>query len=323
MIPGARYDAADPDQGGVMMAILVQASMCDRKPGLGNRMFSWARAEVFSRRYGARMIAPQWTQFKLGPLLRRETDLRYYTNLFNNQGYIRGPRRWITLAMTPRVKGEEAQQLIDEIGETEALRRLDGKVVEFRGYEGWFRDDLRHHRPIVTDRLRAITSKAVRRQIDAFTMPTEIVAHVRRGDMRVLAPGEGFEGRPILAESEEYFIAVIEQIRSAAGDLPVTIFSNARPGELTKIPSLPGVHLVPTTHAALTDIWLMSRARVLIASSSSSFSAWASYLGGMPTVWHRPNRLDLVPGRPELAIEVAPDGVLDENARGVIRDFQR
>ena len=38
------------------MPMLVQASMCERHPGLGNRMFPWARAEVFASRTGARMI---------------------------------------------------------------------------------------------------------------------------------------------------------------------------------------------------------------------------------------------------------------------------
>lgn len=305
------------------MTILVQASMCDRRPGLGNRLFPWARAEIFAARVNGRVIAPQWTQLKLGPMLRRETDLRLYTNLFTNRDYIRGPRRWLALALTTRIRGEEANDLLDDLAPEQAARRLDGKIVEFRGYEGWFREDLKHHRDLVRERLWAITSGAVRRQVESFTLPTEIVAHVRRGDMRVLAPGEEFNGRPGYAESERYFSTVIEQIRAAAGELPVTIFTNAHPGELAEIPSLPGVRIVPPGHTALTDIWLMSRARVLIASSSSSFSAWASYLGGMPTIWHRPNRLDLVPGRPELAIEVAPDALLNDDARAVIRDFQR
>ncbi len=293
--------------------MLVQASV--GKWGLGNMLFPWARAEVFCDRTGARMIAPQWTHLnKIGPLLRKETDLRYYTNLFDNRGYIRGPARWSALLFRKLVKSDEAERLIAEGRADE----LDNALIDFKGYDNWFRDDLPHHRDLVRRRLDAITSKAVKEQIAAFVGPLEIVVHIRRGDMRVLDPGEEFEGRRVHAESEAYFVSVIEQVRSVVGDRPLTIFTNARPGELERVPDLPDVHRVPGHHSALTDIWLMSRARVLITSSLSSFSAWASYLGGMPTIWHRPNRTPLVPGRPELAIEVAPDGVLPEESRAVI-----
>lgn len=294
--------------------------MCDHRPGLGNRMFSWARAEVFSSRTGARLIAPMWSQFKLGPMLRRETDMRYYLNLFDNSGYVRGPARWLALAMRPRIVGEEANRMLDDRGPEAVREELNGKVVDFRGYEGWFRDDLQHHRGVVIPRLDAITSKPVKKEIQAFDEPTRIVAHVRRGDMRTLAPGEGFKNNEFAAESEAYFISIIEQLWQVLGNLPVTIFSNSRPGELTEIPKLGGVHIAPVKHSALTDIWLMSRASVFIASSQSSFSAWASYLGGMPTIWQAPHRRPLVAGRHELAIEVGPEGTLSDADRAVIAD---
>src|SRR5262249_28756870 len=61
--------------------------------GLGNMLFPWARAEVFRKRHGVPMLAPQWTQFKIGPLLRGERDKRYYTGLFDHSRskYVSGP----------------------------------------------------------------------------------------------------------------------------------------------------------------------------------------------------------------------------------------
>jgi len=35
---------------------------------------------------------------------------------------------------------------------------------------------------------------------------------------------------------------------------------------------------------AITDLLILARAKVLIASGGSSFSAWASFLGNMPTI---------------------------------------
>ncbi|MBZ0171171.1 MAG: hypothetical protein K8E66_02205, partial [Phycisphaerales bacterium] len=301
------------------LGMLVQASV--GKWGLGNMLFPWARAEVFCERTGARMIAPQWTHLnKIGPLLRKETDLRYYTNLFDNRGYVRGPARWSALLLRKLVKSDEAERLIAD-GKADQLNK---SLIDFKGYDDWFREDLPRHRDFVRRRLDAITAPAVKKQIAEFDTPLDVVVHIRRGDMRVLEPGEEFGGRRIHAESEAFFVAVIEQVRTVVGDRPLTVFTNARPGELSRVPGLPGVHHAPGHHSALTDMWLMSRAKVLITSSLSSFSAWASYLGGTPTIWHRPNRLALVPDRPELAIEVGPDGVLPDESRAVIADaFKR
>ena len=46
--------------------------------GLANRLFPWARAIVYSKRFDLGMLPVRWQQAKVGPLLRRETDLRLY-----------------------------------------------------------------------------------------------------------------------------------------------------------------------------------------------------------------------------------------------------
>src|SRR5438309_1148882 len=52
------------------------------RAGLGNRLFPWARCRVFSFASKVPMVSPRWTQLKIGPLLRNESDLRLYFNLF-------------------------------------------------------------------------------------------------------------------------------------------------------------------------------------------------------------------------------------------------
>jgi hypothetical protein len=283
--------------------------------GLGNLLFPWARAEVFAQAFGLRMLAPQWTQFKIGPLLRRETDLRYYTNLFDNSEYVRGATRLLKLWRAERVDGTPYLRRLEELDEPP--EELSGKLVQFRGYGGWFREDLPKHRKLVRERLERITSGVVRKQVEAFAEPLEIVVHVRRGDMPTLGLGAGFGDRQNQAESEAYFVNAVAEAREAMGrDTPVTIFTNAKPGELTELPKLGNVHVAPGHHAALTDMLLMARGRVLIASSASSFSAWASYLGGMPTLWHEERVQHLVPERPELGVAVTARGALKSATAG-------
>ena len=76
------------------------------RTGLGNMLFSWARAEVFSHALSLPMLAPQWVKPKVGPLLRGERDLRYYTSSFSSDGYVTGFNRLAILLFSKRINGE-------------------------------------------------------------------------------------------------------------------------------------------------------------------------------------------------------------------------
>lgn len=297
---------------------LVHASV--GRTGLGNMMFSWARAEVFRRRFGVPMLAPQWTQPKFGPLLRREKDLRYYNGLFDNRSYVGGLTRVFALLGRKRIDGASIGINVDP--PTLPPSGAGGLVV-FHGWQGWFRDDLPIHREFVRDRLEVILSASVREEIRSYDSPLEIALHVRRGDMgrNVVAPGAEMGGPDEnVVQSEYYFLSVIRKIREIAGrSVPATIFTDAREGELKELPTEPDVHMAGS-RSAIADIWCMSQSKILVTSSASSFSAWASYLGAMPTIWQR-TRVGLVlPDRPEFAIESDPHGTLSDGAQEVIRE---
>lgn len=297
-----------------MASTLVHASV--GRTGLGNMLFSWARAEVFSQRFRVPMLRPQWTQPKLGPILRGESDFRYYAGLFDGRDYVRGPRRLLALLQRRRVDG--ATIGID--GDPSALpASCDGALVVFRGWQGWFRDDLHPHRELVRRRLESILTDRVRREIDSFPGPIEVAIHARRGDMRTLVPpGHEMPGDNVV-ESEYYFLSVLRGIRREAGRcVPAWVFTDAREGELGDLRREDGVRFAGG-RSAVADMLLMSGASLLIASSASSFSAWASYLGAVPTVWHRGRVQRLFPDRPELAIESDPHGDLGDPGRALAR----
>jgi hypothetical protein len=283
-------------------------------------MFSWARAEVFRHRFGLPMLAPQWTQPKLGPLLRREKDLRYYNGLFDNSSYVGGVRRMLALLSRKRVDGSSIGNDADP---ATLPPSCEGGLIVFEGWRGWFRNDLVGHREFVRERLGAILSGEVREQIRSFDKPLEVAMHVRRGDMGMNLVSAGQEMRgpdENEVQSEYYFLSVLRKIRQIAGrDLPATVFTDAREGELKDLPAEQNVHMAGS-RSAIADIWCMSQASILITSSASSFSAWASYLGAMPTIWQR-TRVGLVlADRPDFAIESDPHGAMSQRAQEVIRE---
>lgn len=284
------------------------------RAGLGNMLFPWAKAEVFRSRHGVRMLAPQWTQPKIGPLLRRERDLRYYTGLFDHRrsGYVRGPARLWTLWRGTRVTPEQGEA-------TMAAGAKPGSptIVVFKGWEGWFAD-LLAHRDLVADRLNAILSARVRGLLAEGEAPV-IAVHVRRGDKKTLPFRAPYTGESWQTIHDQWFMNAIASVRRAIGEqAPATVFSDGSPEQLAAILAVPGVTLSPRA-PSIVDILRMSRAKVLITSAGSSFSAWSFYLGRMPTVFYPRSRMDLVPGRADLAVEADLDGLLSGATIGAQR----
>ena len=63
-------------------------------PGLDNLLFPLARALIVSRGDGE-LVFPTMRQFKVGPFLRREDDLRTYGDIFRARIYVEW-KNWLT-----------------------------------------------------------------------------------------------------------------------------------------------------------------------------------------------------------------------------------
>ncbi len=250
------------------------------RAGLGNMLFPWARAEVFAKDNGCRMLAPRWTQPKIGPLLRREKDLRYYTGLFSSRGYVRGLARLLLQLRGRRIEENAA------IGQANLEEVTEPTIVTFKGMSGDY-ETLYEHRDFVQQRLLEILSPRVRSLVENAPHRDYIGMHVRFGDKIPLEFGRPF---PVPDWSSrlplEWFIHCIKNIRGIMGSpLAIRVFSDAREGELAELLSLGDVSLAPK-NPSIVDILLLARSRLLITTGSSSFSSWAAFLGGMPAVWY-------------------------------------
>jgi hypothetical protein len=83
-----------------------------------------------------------------------------------------------------------------------------------------------------------------------------------------------------------WFSASVRAIRDMIG-FPATAYvvSDGTPEDLHELLGLPNMILV-RPGCAISDLLTLARCRVLIGSGGSSFSAWASFLGQMPTISH-------------------------------------
>jgi hypothetical protein len=223
------------------------------------------------------MLAPSWAQFKLGPFLRRETDLRTYHNLFHP---LPGNVKWIKKLLISLFKLK-----VSEREDLPLDRRWDGPpnvAVCFSGLADYF-ERLNGRHEFLISQLRAITRPEWLKAADR-PLPGSIGLHMRLGDFTVAQTPEDFRTRGAIRTPMSWFASSLKRIRDFAGRrVPAFAVSDGRDEELAELLALGDVTLI-RTGSAIADLLLLSRAHLLIGSGGSSFSAWAAFIGQMPAI---------------------------------------
>ena len=255
-----------------------------RGAGFGNRLFPWARCRLFSRRYGLRMLAPAWTQWRVGPLLRGGVDLLSYPRqillmgLFNGDNYVDGTARAWLAATAPRVA--EPPHWTDW-RESSVSRNT---IVRFAGYGNLFGDFLEHRETLLKE-LRTDARPRWLKVADAMAAPVALNVRCGRDFRQAKNPQEYFNAGA-LRTPLSWFVRSLEFVRRAAGGpIPAVVVSDGTADELVELLRLPNVTFA-RPGCAISDLLVLSHARVLIGSGGSSFSAWAAFLSGAPSLTH-------------------------------------
>lgn len=247
------------------------------RAGLANKLFPWARARIFARTHNVPMLATRWSQVPFGTLLRREKDLRVYADLFdaspNSAGSLRSS--WVRLRAKPIA---EPQSPADAVIHADGLGLVvfSGMREQFVQINGW------HN--LLREELTAITRPVWRERAQSVPAPF-IAIHVRRGDFRRAETSSDAQKSDNTTTPIGWFIDTLRSVRAQSGEqLPAIVTSDGSDAELADLLAQNGVTRADTG-SAIGDMLLLSRASVLLASGSS-FSAWASFLGQVPTLSH-------------------------------------
>lgn len=239
------------------------------RPGLANSLLPLGRAVVLSHRTGVPLLAPQWARFRIGPYLRGERDKRDYWRFMRaDPSDVRGLLRLAVLAASKRTPETNA---LDELARTGGL--TSGGTVVVSGLGEYF-IPLRGHGAL----LRASFTRRVTDDALTAAKPgqgTFIAAHVRRGD---------FTLNPSHVTPLEWFVDRIQAMRSVVGaNTPVYVVSDGDRDDLALLLALPGVERW-TGRSAPDEMLLLSDARVVIGSGSSTFSMLGAFLGDVPLI---------------------------------------
>lgn len=275
--------------------------------GLGNIMFTWARAAVFARDYGCQMIWPTWPSIKIGPYLRRETDKRFYGDLFTNDGAaVGGVKKVHKLLTCSRIPESQKESVVME----------DETIVEFTGFDGCFESILYEYDFVRDLIIKNLNPKNAAPLQEDYRQAVGI--HVRLGDFSRVSTAEVEAGRHDSALPVEWYVDMVNQIRVFAGkQVPVYVFSDGTDEELQPLLALPGVQR-KTYGTSIGDILGLSRFPLLIASGSS-FSMWARYLGRANCICYTNQRKQAILTPEEDKFEIETSGVIPEDIGERIR----
>ncbi|MEH2163379.1 MAG: alpha-1,2-fucosyltransferase [Nostoc sp.] len=256
------------------------------KAGLGNMLLVWSRAVLFAHINRFPVVSPDWGKFVIGPYLRGERDKRYYGHLFSKKIYVSKFNYYLAILKKDTYIHNNPVISPIELSNLES-QQSDFYLFIFNQLPHWsdFFVDLKTHQPIIKERLLASIRPSVLEAISNRSAP-QIGIHIRMGDFRVLKSEDDFSKLGGVRTPFSWFIKVIDAIREIAGyDVPVTIFSDGHDHELSQLLTLSQVSR-SSTASALSDMLTLSKSKLLITSSGSTFSYWASYLGKCPTISH-------------------------------------
>ncbi len=239
--------------------------------GLGNILFTYARAVVYARKNNCELIWPTWPSLKLGPILRREKDKRFYIGLFRNNSHYIGGIKKAGLLLTKKKVPENTP-----VGSVP-----DDSIVVFEGMDDCFLPIINDSKSVFDDIVENLSPNS--KKALAFQASKAICVHIRLGDFAKATIEEVLSGKHCCAIPLEWYVNMINAVRRITGeDTKVYVFSDGTDSELTEVLSLPNVERAYFGNA-IADILALSKAGVFIASGSS-FSMWARYLGRMTTV---------------------------------------
>lgn len=260
-------------------------SVFQKGSGLGTRLFPWARCRIFSHLNDVPMLYPQWVQPRVGPLIRGGIDLNCYTNqillyrLFNKRDKEIGGAQRLFIQVTAK-REAEPDDLNERVNENykKAIIEFRGDKEHFRNLDGW--DEF------LLGAIRGMTKSHWLRIVDRI-QEVPIGINVRLGnDFKNAQAEEDYYTKGAIKTPLSWFVNSLKVIRETLGyPARAYVVSDGTEKALRDLLDLENVEFL-RPGCAITDLLTLAKSKVLIASGGSSFSAWAAFLGQMPTISH-------------------------------------
>lgn len=249
-----------------------------RTTGLGNKLFPWARALVLARQINCKTLDARWFSPRGGALIRGGVNYRTALAKTWLLGNFRRDREAVKTSEFRRHYAELSTQYLDILPPLDFAPNPQTHYI-FRWDKNHHFADLGPYRDFLRERLLSICSPSQHNYLAGFQNQEFIALNIRTG--RDFKPKGSGEPGYYLTELD-WFVQALDTARQTYGNLPAYIVSDGGKRQLGPLLEKSQVHLV-RTHTAMADLRILLGAKVLLGSGNSSFSAWASFLGAMPT----------------------------------------
>ena len=250
------------------------------KAGLGNQLFPLMHAAVFAKINNLTLMVIGYHQFKIGPYLRKEKSKRNYKGFFKFE-------KNIFSAFYDELKVKNILNKNEVIYEPQLDLSVDQKTKnvfffeKVPSYNDYF-IHLKPYRNLVIKLLNDFIFDDIFIKLKNIPNP-EIGVHIRMGDFRKLNVGEEFAGGHVRTP-ESYFVNIINGIRNIiGGDIKVNVFTDGYKNEFDTIFNLKNIEIVEGNND-LVDMLLLSKSKIIVITTGSTFSYWAGFLSDAPMI---------------------------------------
>ncbi len=254
----------------------VSAQYC-RNAGLGNKLFPWARSIVMAEKNEYTCIDPIWFSPRGAAITRGGIDYgKALRKIWLYDNFTR--RKQDTSFLKGLFISRQHQTYCDNLSQGIAAA-ADKKNICFRWNTDHHFTDLSEYRAIIVNALHDISKPRSLAFAKSYHPQPFIGLNIRTGKdfVRKDSGKHGYYLTEI-----DWFIQALAVTRQRLGNLPAIIVSDGGEKELAAILQVPGTVLLNSRNA-IEDLLVLSNCKVLLGSGNSSFSAWASFLGGMDT----------------------------------------
>ncbi|MBW7951948.1 MAG: hypothetical protein H3C56_05195 [Chitinophagaceae bacterium] len=257
-----------------------------RPTGLGNRLFSWARARVFAEQTGYTLLAPNWFHLRGASIIRGGINYKnavYKILLFDN---FRDDNQSISGIKKAWIKHKYKSIEVVTLNEAFTLAKEGyAGIISFSGRKGHDFKELIQYKNDIRTYLYQIAKNKWKKESDVIGFPF-IGLNIRMGnDFKKTSSGGDFltNKYDYLQTPLGWYLDTLRSIRSKIrSDFPAIIVSDGKASDLQTLLQEPNVS-ISNSKSAISDLLLLTKSSLLIGSGRSSFSAWASFLGEMPT----------------------------------------
>ncbi len=256
----------------------------ERGSGLGTRLFPWSRCMLFAQKHNLPTLSFHWVQPRVGPLIRGGIDIKSYKRQILLLGLFDRAENEI-----PPIRSAYLRSKLSHISEYQIDQNLvdfsNDSIIEFNGDRDRF-GPLNGRNDEVFEHLLSITKK---KWLDLVATYSEdaIGINVRLGnDFVVSSSPDDFRNKNFVKVPVSWYVDALKFLRKFYNaDIPAYVVSDGTYEQLAPLLRMNNVFFV-RPGCAISDLLILSKCKILIRNGASSFSAWASYFGQMPTLNH-------------------------------------